>query len=71
MKSHMKSHGRIALFHGRSVHPDAMEAYNALTRSQEEALVAVVETATTVEEYLHIQRENDDDIHDEFDETDS
>jgi hypothetical protein len=59
MKSHMKSHGRVATFRGRPVHADAMMAFNALTQTQEQALITVIETASTVEEYLSLQREND------------
>ena len=56
---------RIASFHGRPVHPDAWTVFDALIESQQEALIAVIEAARTVEDYLDLQRENDDKIHED------
>ena len=58
MKSKLKSHGRVALFHGRPVHPDAMQAFLSLTDSKKEALGAVIQVTSTVENYLNVQRDN-------------
>jgi len=58
MKSKLKSHGRVATFHGRPVHPDALEAFRSLTDSKKEAVEAVVQVASTLEDYLTIQRDN-------------
>ena len=60
IKSKLENRGRGSTLHGRPVHPDAMEAFRSLTESRKEALEAVVQVASTVENYLNIQRGNDE-----------
>ena len=66
MKSKLENRGRVSTLHVRPVHPDAMEAFRSLTESRKEALEAVVQVASTVENYLNIQR-GDDKIREEGD----
>ena len=60
MKSKLQNRGRVDKLHGRPVHPDAIEAFRSLTASRKEALEAVVQVASTVENYLNVHRDNSD-----------
>ena len=60
MKSKLQNRGRVDKLHCRPVHPDAIEAFRSLTASRKEALEAVVQVASTVENYLNVHRDNSD-----------